>query len=52
MHTDLLDAVDWAVAKGVAQRDKIAIMGTSYGGYATVAYLAARAATDIRFPSS
>jgi dipeptidyl aminopeptidase/acylaminoacyl peptidase len=36
MHTDLLDAVDWAVKEGVAQRDKIAIMGGSYGGYATL----------------
>ena len=36
MHDDLLDAVDWAVAKGVAQKDKVAIMGGSYGGYATL----------------
>jgi dipeptidyl aminopeptidase/acylaminoacyl peptidase len=34
MHDDLLDAVEWAVETGVAQRDKIAIMGGSYGGYA------------------
>jgi len=39
MHDDLIDAVDWAVAKGVAERDKVAIMGGSYGGYATLAGL-------------
>jgi len=36
MHDDLLDAVDWAVEQGIAQRDKVAIMGGSYGGYATL----------------
>jgi dipeptidyl aminopeptidase/acylaminoacyl peptidase len=36
MHDDLIDAVEWAVGKGVAQRDKVAIMGGSYGGYATL----------------
>ena len=36
MHDDLIDAVNWAVDQGVAQRDKIAIMGGSYGGYATL----------------
>ncbi len=36
MHDDLIDGVDWAVANGVAQKDKIAIMGGSYGGYATL----------------
>jgi dipeptidyl aminopeptidase/acylaminoacyl peptidase len=36
MHDDLIDAVNWAVAQGIAQRDKIAIMGGSYGGYATL----------------
>lgn len=39
MHTDLLDAVDWAVEQGVAQRGKVAIMGGSYGGYAALAGL-------------
>ena len=39
MHDDLLDAVDWAVAKGVTTPDKVAIMGGSYGGYATLAGL-------------
>jgi dipeptidyl aminopeptidase/acylaminoacyl peptidase len=39
MHDDLIDAVDWAVAKGVTSADKVAIMGGSYGGYATLAGL-------------
>ena len=39
MHDDLIDAVDWAVNEGIAQKDKIAIMGGSYGGYATLAGL-------------
>lgn len=36
MHTDLLDGIDWAVKNGVAQADRIAIFGGSYGGYATL----------------
>lgn len=36
MHDDLLDAVEWAVSQGHADRDKVAIMGGSYGGYATL----------------
>ena len=40
MHDDLLDAVDWAVKAGVTTSDKVAIMGGSYGGYATLAGLA------------
>ena len=36
MHDDLLDGVDWLVSEGIADRDKIAIMGGSYGGYATL----------------
>jgi dipeptidyl aminopeptidase/acylaminoacyl peptidase len=36
MHEDLVDAVEWAVAQGIAARDKVAIMGGSYGGYATL----------------
>ncbi|HEU0291294.1 MAG TPA: S9 family peptidase [Anaerolineales bacterium] len=39
MHNDLLDAVDWAVKEGIADKDSIAIMGGSYGGYATLAGL-------------
>lgn len=36
MHQDLIDAVDWAIAKGVTRRDSVAILGGSYGGYATL----------------
>ncbi len=36
MHNDLIDAVNWAVEQGIAQKDKIAIAGGSYGGYATL----------------
>jgi len=39
MHDDLLDAADWAVQRGVTTSDKVAIMGGSYGGYATLAGL-------------
>ena len=39
MHNDLLDAVDWAVQEGIADKNSIAIMGGSYGGYATLAGL-------------
>jgi dipeptidyl aminopeptidase/acylaminoacyl peptidase len=37
MHDDLLDGVAWAVDNGIAEPDKVAIMGGSYGGYATLA---------------
>lgn len=37
MHTDLLDTVDWAVAQGYADPDRVAIYGGSYGGYAALA---------------
>ncbi len=40
MHDDLMDAVEWAIAEGVAARDKVAIMGGSYGGYCVLAGLA------------
>lgn len=36
MHDDLLDAVQWAVKEGVADESRVAIMGGSYGGYATL----------------
>ncbi len=39
MHTDLIDAVDWAIEAGIADPDRVAIMGGSYGGYATLAGL-------------
>jgi dipeptidyl aminopeptidase/acylaminoacyl peptidase len=36
MHDDLLNAVQWAVDKGIADPERVAIMGGSYGGYATL----------------
>ncbi|PPT54630.1 S9 family peptidase [Xanthomonas arboricola] len=36
MHDDLLDAVQWAVKQGVTRPEDVAIMGGSYGGYATL----------------
>lgn len=36
MHTDLLDAVDWAVKEHIAIPSKVAIAGSSYGGYAAL----------------
>lgn len=36
MHTDLIDGVQWAIAQGIADPDRIAIAGGSYGGYATL----------------
>jgi dipeptidyl aminopeptidase/acylaminoacyl peptidase len=39
MHDDLIDAVNWAVANKITSADKVAIMGGSYGGYATLAGL-------------
>ena len=39
MHDDLIDGVRWAVEQGIAQPDRVAIMGGSYGGYAALAGL-------------
>ena len=36
MHDDLIDGVNWLVKEGIAEENKIAIMGGSYGGYATL----------------
>ncbi len=36
MHDDLMDAVNWLVQEGIADPQKVAIMGGSYGGYATL----------------
>lgn len=36
MHDDLIDAVNWAVENKIADKDKVAIAGGSYGGYATL----------------
>jgi dipeptidyl aminopeptidase/acylaminoacyl peptidase len=40
MQEDLLDAVNWSVKERIADPQKVAIMGGSYGGYATLAGLA------------
>jgi len=57
MHDDLIDAVDWAVKENIAIKDKVAIMGGSYGGYATLVGLTVTPDTfacgvDIVGPSS
>jgi dipeptidyl aminopeptidase/acylaminoacyl peptidase len=36
MHDDLVDGVQWAVKEGVADPQRVAIFGGSYGGYATL----------------
>ena len=36
MHDDLIDAVDWAIAQGIADPARVAIMGGSYGGYSAL----------------
>lgn len=35
MHDDLIDMVEWAIDQEIAQKDKIAIFGGSYGGFAS-----------------
>ncbi|MGH8083596.1 MAG: alpha/beta fold hydrolase [Lysobacter sp.] len=36
MHDDLIDAVEWSIKQGITRKDQVAIMGGSYGGYATL----------------
>lgn len=36
MHDDLIDGVDWAIARGVADPTRVAIYGGSYGGYSAL----------------
>jgi dipeptidyl aminopeptidase/acylaminoacyl peptidase len=36
MHDDLIDAVNWAVDQKITTADQVAIVGGSYGGYATL----------------
>lgn len=57
MHNDLIDAAEWAIKKGITTKDKIAIMGGSYGGYAALVGLTFtpeffNCAIDIVGPSS
>lgn len=44
MSDDVDDGAAWLVAQGIAQKDRIAIYGYSYGGFAAVA-------ADVRSPS-
>ena len=37
MHHDLVDGVNWAIDQGIADPQKVAIYGGSYGGYAALA---------------
>ena len=39
MHDDLIDAVQWAIDQNIADPQRVAILGGSYGGYATLAGL-------------
>tara|TARA_B100000029_G_scaffold441608_1_gene459546 strand:- start:1356 stop:3248 length:1893 start_codon:yes stop_codon:yes gene_type:complete len=39
MQDDITDGVQWLIDEGIADPDKIAIYGASYGGYATLAGL-------------
>ncbi len=39
MQDDITDGVKWLIEKGIADKDRIAIYGGSYGGYATLAGL-------------
>jgi dipeptidyl aminopeptidase/acylaminoacyl peptidase len=36
MHNDLIDGVEWAINRGIADPNKVAILGGSYGGYSTL----------------
>lgn len=36
MHDDLIDATEWLIGQGISDPQKVAIMGGSYGGYATL----------------
>ena len=40
MQDDITDGVKWAIEQGIADKDRVAIYGGSYGGYATLAGLA------------
>jgi dienelactone hydrolase len=57
MQHDISDGVAWLVEQGIADPERVAIMGGSYGGYATLAGLAFTpdlyaAGVDIVGPSS
>jgi len=57
MQDDLTDAVFWAVREGIADKNRVAIYGASYGGYAALCGAAFtpdlyRCAVDIVGPSN
>lgn len=39
MQNDLTDGVEWLIGQGIADKDRVAIYGASYGGYAALAGL-------------
>jgi acylaminoacyl-peptidase len=45
IHDDLIDGVNWAIGEGIAIREKVAIMGWSYGGYS--AFVGATFSPDV-----
>ena len=45
IHDDLIDMVEWAINEGIAQADKVAIFGASYGGLA--AFIGATFTPDV-----
>jgi dipeptidyl aminopeptidase/acylaminoacyl peptidase len=36
MHDDLIDAVNWAIAEGIADPKRVGFFGASYGGYSAL----------------
>lgn len=40
MQDDITDGVNYMIAEGIADKDRVAIYGASYGGYATLAGMA------------
>jgi dipeptidyl aminopeptidase/acylaminoacyl peptidase len=36
MHDDLIDALDWTIANGIADPNRVGFYGASYGGYAAL----------------
>lgn len=42
MENDLIDAKNWAIRNKISQAGRVAIVGNSYGGYATLAALSMR----------
>lgn len=36
MQDDITDGVEWAIAQGIADKNRVCLVGSSYGGYATL----------------